>query len=230
MCSLLVCFFAAPAAACCYSLFANERFANGAGGGAATSPTPRFVFTPCRLVFKNPEPVIKVFANGGALRPPQPPRFFFAPCSLAFKKIAPSTRLASQTRSCYGVFFFKLSHHTGSLFANEGFANGGGGLQHPPTPLLFLRHAGWFSRTSEPVIPVFAKWEGCTPPVCNPPPFFSTPCKLAFQNTEPVIKGFDLQIPLRTRDKNVFAKGAGALTTPRFFLRYAGWLSRTQKM
>ena len=69
----------------------------GRGGGAATSPTPRFVFTPCRLVFKNPEPVIKVFANGGALRPPQPP--------LAYKKIAPSTRLASQTRSCYGVFF-----------------------------------------------------------------------------------------------------------------------------
>ena len=45
----------------------------GRGGGAATSPTPRFVFTPCRLVFKNPEPVIKVFANGGALRPPPTP-------------------------------------------------------------------------------------------------------------------------------------------------------------
>ena len=33
-------------------------------------PPPPRLFTPCRLVFKNPEPVIQVFANGGGC-PPQ---------------------------------------------------------------------------------------------------------------------------------------------------------------
>ena len=56
-------------------------------GWAAPPPLtqPLSFIMPCRLVFKNPGPVIKMFANG------------FAPCRLSFKKIAPSTRIASNT-------------------------------------------------------------------------------------------------------------------------------------
>ena len=50
-------------------------FVNG-GGGRSPPPTPLlFFFTPCRLVFKNPEPVIKMFAPPP---PPPTPRFFCA--------------------------------------------------------------------------------------------------------------------------------------------------------
>ena len=44
------------------SLFAN-------GGGCAL-PNPPAFFTPCRLVFKSLEPVVKVFANRGGCAPP----------------------------------------------------------------------------------------------------------------------------------------------------------------
>ena len=46
-------------------------------GRAAPSPTPPLVFTPCRQVFKNPEPVIKMFADGGGA-PPNPSLFPWA--------------------------------------------------------------------------------------------------------------------------------------------------------
>ena len=39
-------------------------------GGVALSPTPPLFFAPCRLVFKSPEPVVKVFANRGGCAPP----------------------------------------------------------------------------------------------------------------------------------------------------------------
>ena len=57
---------------------------------------PAFCFAPCGLVFKSPEPVIQVFANGGGCAPPTP-ALFLTPCRLAFKKITPSTRIASNT-------------------------------------------------------------------------------------------------------------------------------------
>ena len=67
-------------------------------GGACPPPPqpPRFFLTPCSLVFKNPEPVIKVFQIGGgaAPPPPSPPAFFN---TMQAGKIAPSTRIASNT-------------------------------------------------------------------------------------------------------------------------------------
>ena len=73
------------------------------GGGCAPAQPPAFL-TPCRLtssifapektepIWTLSEPVIKVFANGGGLRPPppNPPAFFLTPRRLVFKNPEPS--------------------------------------------------------------------------------------------------------------------------------------------
>ena len=55
--------------------------------GAAPPPPNRFfLFTPCRLVFKKPEPVIKMFAMGGPPQPPPPPPLFFCAMQAVFQE------------------------------------------------------------------------------------------------------------------------------------------------
>ena len=141
-------------------------FANGWGCAPPPPPQPpRFFFlTPCRLVFKNPEPMIKVFANGGGPPAPPTPRFFYT-MQAGFQENRTHQQELRQTRSCYGVF---LSHHTGSLFANEGFANGGGAAPSPTPRFLHAMQAGFQEpRTRDKGV---CKWGGCAAYNFNPPP------------------------------------------------------------
>ena len=115
----------------------TKVFANG--GGSPPTP-PLFFLMPYR--FKNPEPVINGVCKLGGLRPPHhPPRL---------KNTMQPGSQESRTinKNCIKhvvVMAFFLRHHTGSLFANERFANGWGcALSKPPaffTPcrLVFKR-------------------------------------------------------------------------------------------
>ena len=166
------------------------------GGGAAPSPNPFFFLTPCRLVFKNPEPVIKMFANGG---PPNPPRFFLRHAGCLSRKSHHQQELR-QTCSCYGVF---LSHKIAAA-------------------IILAAKTKPISTPSEPVIKVFAKWGGFAPLPPPQPPAFFTPCRLTSSNfaptkTEPI---WTLSEPVI----KVFADGGAAPPpTPPLFLRHAGW-------
>ena len=87
--------------------------------------------------------MIKVFADGGAAPPPTPPLFYAM-------QAGDQENRKNCVKHVVVMAFFVC--HTGSLFANDVFANGGGGAAPPPPqpPRLFLRHAGWFSRTQHP--------------------------------------------------------------------------------
>ena len=112
------------------------------------------IFAPAKTepIWTLSEPVIKVFANWGGCAPPTPPLFFDA-MHAGFQKprtrdkgvckwggCAPPTPRFFNTmqagfsrknrtinKNCvkHVVVMAFLSHHTGSLFANEGFANWG---------------------------------------------------------------------------------------------------------
>ena len=102
---------------------------------------PAFFLMPYR--FKNPEPVINGVCKLGGLRPPHhPPRLknTMQPGSQESRTINKNC-----IKHVVVMAFFFLRHHTGSLFANERFANGWGcALSKPPaffTPcrLVFKR-------------------------------------------------------------------------------------------
>ena len=175
---------------------------------------PSAFFTPCRLVFKNPEPVIKMFANGGGCGPPKPPAFFCAMQAVFQEKRTINTNFS--TRSCYVVFNI-LSNHTRCLFANEVLRS----RQHPASFLSCARSlqlSSWQQRQNPYGPP--QNW-GAAPPQ---PPCRLTSSIFAPAKTEPI---WTFSEPV----KGVCKWGGPAPPPPNplvFFLRHAVWFSKTQ--
>ena len=172
--------------------------------------------SPCSLVFKGPEPVIKVFANGGGPptpppHPPQPPTFFLRHAGCLSRKSHDQQELR-QTRSCYGVFF-QSSYRR--LFANEGLRS----RQHPRVIFKLCKIAAAIipaTKTkpiwtpSEPVIKVFANGGGLRP---RPTPRFFNTMQANFKYLR-TSKDRTHMDPLRTRDKGVCKWGGGCALRP----------------